>query len=86
MDDMLEGYVAVNPGVRLLHGHRIVVRADVEDYAKSGKVAVLSGGGSGHEPSQTGKNKRKQVYYSKLAKEHPYLEGSMLQLPPVMTD
>ncbi|XP_071079333.1 triokinase/FMN cyclase-like isoform X1 [Haliotis cracherodii] len=54
VDDMLEGYVAVNPGVRLLHGHRIVVRADVEDYAKSGKVAVLSGGGSGHEPAQTG--------------------------------
>ncbi|XP_046567382.1 triokinase/FMN cyclase-like isoform X2 [Haliotis rubra] len=54
VDDMLEGYVALNPGVRLLHGHRIVIRADVEDYVKSGKVAVLCGGGSGHEPAQAG--------------------------------
>ncbi|XP_067681745.1 triokinase/FMN cyclase-like isoform X1 [Haliotis asinina] len=54
VDDMLEGYVALNPGVRLLQGHRIVIRADVEDYVKSGKVAVLCGGGSGHEPAQSG--------------------------------
>lgn len=54
VDDCLEGFVAVNPGLRLLKGHRVVVRADVEEYKASGKVAVISGGGSGHEPSHAG--------------------------------
>ncbi|XP_041354641.1 triokinase/FMN cyclase-like [Gigantopelta aegis] len=51
---MLEGYVAVNPGVRLLRGHRVVIRADVQEYVTTGKVAVVFGGGSGHEPMHTG--------------------------------
>ncbi|XP_023931486.1 triokinase/FMN cyclase-like isoform X2 [Lingula anatina] len=54
VDDSLEGFVAVNPGARLLQGHRVVVRSDIEEYKASGKVAVISGGGSGHEPAHPG--------------------------------
>ena len=55
VDDNLDGYVALNPGVRLLKGHRVVVRADFEELEKAGKVAVVCGGGSGHEPAFSGK-------------------------------
>jgi dihydroxyacetone kinase len=55
VDDDLEGYVTLNPGVRVLEGHRVVVRADVVELRKSGKVAVVSGGGSGHNPAFAGK-------------------------------
>nr|KAG5688954.1 hypothetical protein BaRGS_031353 [Batillaria attramentaria] len=54
VDDNLEGYVALNPGVRLLKGHRVVIRADFEEVQNSGKVAVVVGGGSGHEPAFSG--------------------------------
>ena len=54
VDDNLHGYVALNPGVRLLKGHRVVVRADFEELEKAGKVAVVCGGGSGHEPAFSG--------------------------------
>ena len=54
VDDMIDGYVSVNPGVRRLKGHRVVIRADVEEYVRTGKVAVVSGGGSGHEPAHIG--------------------------------
>ena len=30
--------------------YRVVVRSDVECFKKSGKVAIICGGGSGHEP------------------------------------
>ena len=56
VDDNLDGYVAMNPGVRLLKGYRVVVRADFEELQKAGKVSVVSGGGSGHEPAFTGKH------------------------------
>ncbi|KAL8586925.1 hypothetical protein ACOMHN_051030 [Nucella lapillus] len=56
VDDSLEGFVALNPGARLLQGAgRVVVRADFEDLQTAGKVAVVSGGGSGHEPAFSGK-------------------------------
>ncbi|XP_052768316.1 triokinase/FMN cyclase-like isoform X1 [Mya arenaria] len=54
VDENLEGLVAVNPGLRLIEGTRVVVRADIEDMKKEGKVAVLCGGGSGHEPGHAG--------------------------------
>ncbi|CAH1262273.1 TKFC [Branchiostoma lanceolatum] len=53
VDDMLEGLVAVNPGLRLLAGHHVVLREDWEDV-RANKVAVVSGGGSGHEPGYHG--------------------------------
>ncbi|NXE16232.1 TKFC cyclase, partial [Lophotis ruficrista] len=51
-DDALAGLVACNPGLRLLQGHRVVLRADLA--AIRGRVALLSGGGSGHEPAHAG--------------------------------
>ncbi|XP_054131096.1 triokinase/FMN cyclase [Melozone crissalis] len=51
-DDSLAGVVACNPGLRLLQGHRVVLRDDLQ--AIRGRVALLSGGGSGHEPAHAG--------------------------------
>ncbi|XP_063253534.1 triokinase/FMN cyclase [Prinia subflava] len=51
-DDALAGLVACNPGLRLLQGHRVVLRSDLA--AIRGRVALLSGGGSGHEPAHAG--------------------------------
>ncbi|XP_058685591.1 triokinase/FMN cyclase [Poecile atricapillus] len=51
-DDALAGLVACNPGLRLLQGHRVVLRDDLS--AIRGRVALLSGGGSGHEPAHAG--------------------------------
>ncbi|KAM6204686.1 triokinase/FMN cyclase [Sarcoramphus papa] len=51
-DDALAGLVACNPGLRLLQGHRVVLRADL--VAIRDRVALLSGGGSGHEPAHAG--------------------------------
>ena len=54
VDDALKGVTAVYPGLRLLEGHRVVVRSDIESVKNEGKVAILSGGGSGHEPAHAG--------------------------------
>ncbi|NWY70426.1 TKFC cyclase, partial [Erithacus rubecula] len=51
-DDAVAGLVACNPGLRLLQGHRVVLRGDL--LAIRGRVALLSGGGSGHEPAHAG--------------------------------
>lgn len=53
-DEALAGLVACNPGLRLLRGHRVVLRADLG--ALRGRVALLSGGGSGHEPAHAGES------------------------------
>ncbi|SMG60336.1 dihydroxyacetone kinase subunit DhaK [Paraburkholderia susongensis] len=52
--DMLDGLVALNPHLALLHGGTIVVRADAAAAAARGEVALISGGGSGHEPAHGG--------------------------------
>lgn len=54
VDDALKGITAVYPGLRLLEGHRVVVRSDVESVKNEGKATILSGGGSGHEPAHAG--------------------------------
>ena len=54
VDECLAGLVASNPHLRLLDGHRVVVRADVEHVKASNKVTLLCGGGSGHEPAHGG--------------------------------
>src|SRR4051812_30873604 len=51
--EMVEGLAAVYPGLRLLPGRTVLVRDDAE-RARDEKVAVISGGGSGHEPAHAG--------------------------------
>ncbi|XP_005408222.1 PREDICTED: bifunctional ATP-dependent dihydroxyacetone kinase/FAD-AMP lyase (cyclizing) isoform X2 [Chinchilla lanigera] len=51
-EDALAGLVASNPGLQLLQGHRVALRSDLDSL--KGRVALLSGGGSGHEPAHAG--------------------------------
>ncbi|NHN49633.1 dihydroxyacetone kinase subunit DhaK [Halostella sp. JP-L12] len=52
VDEMLDGMVAAYPDrVRRLDGTKVLVRADAP---VDGKVGVVSGGGSGHEPTHAG--------------------------------
>lgn len=51
--DMLEGIVATTPGLALVDGHNVVVRADAVGGGHA-EVAVICGGGSGHEPAHAG--------------------------------
>uniref|UniRef100_A0A3Q4HTX8 Triokinase/FMN cyclase n=1 Tax=Neolamprologus brichardi TaxID=32507 RepID=A0A3Q4HTX8_NEOBR len=52
VDEALLGLVRASAGLSLLKGHRVVLRSDLENLR--GKVALLSGGGSGHEPAHAG--------------------------------
>ncbi len=52
VDEMLEGMMAAYPGhFRRLDGTEVLVRADAP---LDGKVGLVSGGGSGHEPTHGG--------------------------------
>ncbi|EFW91587.1 dihydroxyacetone kinase subunit DhaK [Haladaptatus paucihalophilus DX253] len=52
VDEMLDGMVAAHPDeVRRLEDSNVLVRRDAP---VEGKVAVVSGGGSGHEPTHAG--------------------------------
>lgn len=51
--EMLEGLVDIEPGLALLEGETVVLRSDLPEYNQR-KVAVISGGGSGHEPAHAG--------------------------------
>lgn len=53
VDEMVAGLVAVYPGLERLPGRSVVVRADAA-VVKDRQVAVISGGGSGHEPAHAG--------------------------------
>jgi len=50
---MLEGVVALSPASILLTDENVVIRSGLPE-ADQRKVAVLSGGGSGHEPAHAG--------------------------------
>ena len=51
---MLEGLVDANPGLALLAGQTVVLRSDHPEVASRGEVAIISGGGAGHEPAHGG--------------------------------
>lgn len=51
--EMLEGFVDLHSGLALLEEEAVVVRADLPVPA-SRPIALLSGGGSGHEPAHAG--------------------------------
>src|SRR5260370_7031964 len=53
VEEMLRGLVLFHPGSARLSGHKVMVRKDTEQ-ARDQQVAVLSGGGSGHEPAHAG--------------------------------
>ena len=53
VDEMLEGLAILHPGSVRLPGHKALIRADAEQVREQ-QVAVLSGGGSGHEPAHAG--------------------------------
>lgn len=53
VEEMLEGLVAVYPALRRLPGQSVIVRASLAEPARR-PVAVISGGGSGHEPAHAG--------------------------------
>jgi dihydroxyacetone kinase len=51
--EMLEGLADLTPGLALLEGETVAVRADLPAPAER-PVAVISGGGAGHEPAHAG--------------------------------
>jgi triose/dihydroxyacetone kinase / FAD-AMP lyase (cyclizing) len=53
VEEMLQGLVVLHPGLARLAGYKVIVRADAETM-RDQQVAVLSGGGSGHEPAHAG--------------------------------
>ncbi len=40
VDEALAGLVCTHPGLRLLQGYRVIVRADTETVVKEGKVGL----------------------------------------------
>lgn len=53
VEEMLEGLTILSPGSDRLPGHRVMLRADAEQ-TRDKQVAIVSGGGSGHEPAHAG--------------------------------
>jgi triose/dihydroxyacetone kinase / FAD-AMP lyase (cyclizing) len=53
VEEMLQGLVVLYPGCARLPGHNVLTRADANP-ATASQVAILSGGGSGHEPAHAG--------------------------------
>ena len=53
VEEMLQGFSVLYPGSRRLPGHQVMVRADAEQV-RDHQVALLAGGGSGHEPAHAG--------------------------------
>src|SRR5687768_5243461 len=49
--DALKGVEAAHPGLRVDHEHKVIYRAGAP---VTGKVGLVSGGGSGHEPLHGG--------------------------------
>lgn len=54
VSESLEGFVRLHPDLAILDGYATVLRADIEVFKASGKVAIVSGGGAGHEPAHAG--------------------------------
>lgn len=51
--EMLRGFALANPALVLL-GDGVAARADAEEVKAAGQVALISGGGAGHEPAHAG--------------------------------
>ena len=53
VEEMLQGFSVLHPGSALLPGHKVMLRNDAE-LVREQQVAIISGGGSGHEPAHGG--------------------------------
>jgi triose/dihydroxyacetone kinase / FAD-AMP lyase (cyclizing) len=53
VEEMMQGFLAMHAGLALLSDHHVLLRADAEDV-RDRQVALISGGGSGHEPAHAG--------------------------------
>lgn len=53
VDESLEGLIISNNGLSLLRDHKVVFRTDIDEI-RNNQVTIVSGGGSGHEPSHSG--------------------------------
>jgi triose/dihydroxyacetone kinase / FAD-AMP lyase (cyclizing) len=53
VEEMLQGLAVLHPGSVRLPGHKALIRADAQQV-RDKQVAILSGGGSGHEPAHAG--------------------------------
>src|SRR6201993_333914 len=53
VEEMLQGLSVLHPGTVRLSGHKVMLREDAEQV-RDRQVAVISGGGSGHEPAHAG--------------------------------
>jgi len=54
VDDMIAGLVSSDRRLASIKDHKVVFRRDYAELNKAGKVAVISGGGAGHEPAHAG--------------------------------
>jgi dihydroxyacetone kinase len=53
VEEMLQGLAVLHPGSARLAGHKVLLRADIEQI-RTRQIAIISGGGSGHEPAHAG--------------------------------
>ncbi len=72
--EMLEGVAGLTPGLALMDHEDVVIRSDLPEPAARG-VAVISGGGAGHEPAHAG--------YVGAGMLHAAVVGDVFTSPPV---
>ncbi len=53
VSEMMDGLIASFPGLMRLPEHNVLLRSDI-DAVRDSQVALVSGGGSGHEPAHAG--------------------------------
>src|ERR1700761_8316608 len=53
VEEMMQGITVLYPGMSRLPGHKVLTHADAAEVRDS-QVALISGGGSGHEPAHAG--------------------------------
>src|SRR6201993_1046320 len=53
VEEMLEGFAVLQPGSVRLQGHKVLLQAEAQ-RDPDWQVAIISGGGSGHEPAHAG--------------------------------
>jgi dihydroxyacetone kinase len=53
VEEMLQGFSVLHPGSARLAGHKVMLRDDAVQVGEQ-QVAIISGGGNGHEPAHAG--------------------------------